>query len=261
MPERAEVQIITDQLNKEFAMQSLHSVEVVGGKFLKTTVKGLLDVKFPLTNTKFHSHGKFIYWSFNEDLVAFNHLGMSASFGPPHKHSALRFTFDSGSIDFVDIRHFGNFKFTNKKELSEKLSSLGWDILQPIPKDIVMRVRKFNRKTVAEAMMNQSLFSGCGNYLKSEACFDAKINPLRTVSSLTDGDIIRLCNSLQSIVSTAYKVGGATISTFKDMYGNTGKFFDQFKVYGKKNDPVGNIINKVRTKDGRSTFYVAGIQI
>jgi DNA-formamidopyrimidine glycosylase len=261
VPESSEVRIVVDQLNKGYGTKTLTNVEVVGGKFLKTGIQGLKEIKFPLHDTQFHSHGKFIHWSFSEEPVVFNHLGMAASYGHPSKHSAIRFTFDNDTkIDFIDIRHFGNFKFATKKELHDKLSSLGWDIMEPIPKDMVARVRKFNRKTVAEAMMDQSLMSGCGNYLKSESCYDAKINPLRTVASLNDDEIMHLCASLQSIVKRAYSVGGATIQSFKDMYGNTGKFFDQFKVYGKKTDPNGNPITKVATKDGRSTFYVEGVQ-
>jgi formamidopyrimidine-DNA glycosylase len=62
-------------------------------------------------------------------------------------------------------------------------------------------------------------------------------------------------------VKRAYNVGGATIATFKDMYGNSGKFFDQFQIYGKKIDPLGNLVSRELTKDGRSTYYVKGIQL
>jgi formamidopyrimidine-DNA glycosylase len=261
LPECSEVQIIVHQLNKEFNSHTLQNVEVVGGKFIKTGIKGLNNIKFPLHNTQFNCRGKFIYWKFEEEPIVFSHLGMAATFSAPSKHSAIRFTFDNGSIDFVDIRHFGNFRFATKEELNAKLATLGWDILkEPLPKDIINKFRKFNKKTVAEAIMNQSLTNGAGNYLKSESCYDAKINPMRTVASLKDEEIIRLCQSLQIIANKALSIGGATISTFKDMYGNTGKFFNQFKVYGRKTDPNGNPITKVKTKDGRSTFYVENIQ-
>lgn len=260
MPEYSEVKIIVNQLNKEFGGHTLHNVEIVGGKFIKTGIQGIKEVIFPLHNVKFNSHGKFIYWTFNENVVVFNHLGMAANFGDRNKHSAIKYTFGNRDVFFNDIRHFGNFKFASKQELQEKLSSLGWDLMTPIPNDFIERVRKHNRKTVAEAMMNQSIFSGSGNYTKSESCYDAKINPLRTVESLTDEEIIRLCKSLQKVVENAYKMGGATISTFKDMYGNSGKFFDKFQIYGKKIDPLGNPISKVSTKDGRSTFIAYDIQ-
>lgn len=262
MPERSEVQIIVNQLNKEFNNQTLHNVEVIGGKFIKTGIQGLNNIKFPLHNTQFYSSGKFIYWLFKEDVVVFNHLGMAASFGYPSKHSAIRFTFDKNKIDFIDIRHFGNFKFATKKELEQKLSSLGWDILQEdIPNNFITNIRKQNSKTIAEILLNQKYFNGCGNYLRSECLYHAKIHPLRTISSLSDTEIILICKKLQNVVQEAYNAGGATIVTFKDMYGNTGKFFDNFKVYSKKQTSDGKPVRKIIAPDGRSVFFVEGIQI
>lgn len=260
MPECAECRIFTDQLNKEFGGQSLNNVEIVGGRFKKQPINKLNQLIFPLTNTQFKSKGKFLYWTFDEDDVFFITLGMAASFGPRSKHSAIKFTFDTGDIYFNDIRHFGTLKISDRIGLNIKLNSLGWDILEPTPPTILRSVRRFNNKTVAEVMMNQVVFAGCGNYLKSESCYKAKINPTRLVKSLSDEEIFRLCYCLQETVHKAYAVGGATIATFKDLYGNTGKFFDDFKVYGKKQDPLGNPIKRILTKDGRSTFYVETVQ-
>ncbi len=260
MPEAAEVKIVVHQLNQEYGGQSLHQVEVVGGKFIKTGIEGLDAIKFPLHQTEFHSYGKFIYWSFMEEVIVFAHLGMAANFGERSKHSAIRFKFDTGEVFFNDIRHFGNFKFASKGDLQQKLKTLGWNILEPIPEDIIPRIRKFNHKTISEVLMKQSVFAGCGNYLKNESLYASKIHPLRLIESLSDQELMGLCQNLHSIVNNAYQVGGATIKTFKDMYGNTGKFFDQFKVYSRKTDPLGNPVKRIITPDGRSTFYVEGYQ-
>lgn len=261
MPERSEVKIVVDQLNKEFGSQALHGVEIVGGKFTKTGIQGLKNIKFPLHNTQFNSHGKFIFWKFNETPIVFNHLGMAANFGERSKHSAIRFIFDKGETFFNDIRHFGNFKFTDNKELQHKLTSLGWDIMEPIPKDIIPKVRKLNKKTIAEVLLNQKYFSGCGNYLRSEVLYRAKIHPLKLVSQLSNDQIMLICKNLQEVVMEAFLQGGATISTFKDMYGNTGKFFDNFKVYSKKQTSKGNLVVKIKAPDGRSVFFDPSIQM
>jgi hypothetical protein len=44
------------------------------------------------------------------------------------------------------------------------------------------------------------------------------------------------------------------------MYGNTGKFFDKFKVYSRKTDPDNNPVTKITAPDGRSVYYVESIQ-
>ena len=260
MPEHAEVAIIIDQLNKNFANSSLREVEIVGGKFLKTGIEGLGTVQFPLNKVQFHCHGKFIYWTFSEQPVVFNHLGMAAGFGQRSKHSAIRFRFDNTDVYFNDIRHFGNFKFASKNDLQLKLNTLGWNPIDPLPVDFISRLRKYNHKTIAEILLNQSIISGTGNYLKSEICYASKIHPLRTVGSLSDSEILELCNNTTKIIKEAYRAGGATIATFQDLNGNSGKFYNQFKVYSRKTDPNGYSVIKTTTPDKRSTYFVKEIQ-
>lgn len=262
MPEGPECRIFTSQLNKAFANQSIQNIEIIGGRYLKEPISKFNQLIFPLTNTKFDCRGKFLYWQFdNTDEVFFITLGMAASFGPKSKHSAIKFTFEGGDIYWNDIRRFGTFKISDTIGLNKKLNSLGWDILQePIPGDILTLTRKFKNKTVAELLMNQKISAGIGNYIKNEGCYRAKILPTRLVSSLSDNEILTLYQESKLVAIEAYTLGGATIKTFADMHGNTGKFFDKFQIYGKKTDPLGNPVTKILTRDGRSTFYVEGIQ-
>lgn len=268
MPEIAECRIFTDQLTKEFGGQALQDLEVVGGRFLKEPIAKINQLIFPMKNVKFNSKGKFLYWTFeDDDDVFFITLGMAASFGPHSKHSAIKFTFDTGEVYFNDIRHFGTFKIADRTDLRVKLNTLGWDALQEplVPLDLPHKLRtRHAHRTIAEALLDQKTFAGVGNYIRSEALYMSNIHPLRIIGGpekLTDYDIFALGTNIIKIVQEAYKSGGATIATFKDMYGNTGKFFDNFKVYSKKQDPNGKAIKKITAPDGRSVFYVEGIQL
>ncbi len=192
---------------------------------------------------------------------------MAASFGPKSKHSAIKFTFDKGDVYFNDIRHFGTFKIADRVDLSIKLNqSLGWDALQDpyIPKMLSQKLRhKCETKTIAEALLDQRVFAGVGNYIRSEVMYLSKIHPLRPINGaygLTNQEIDTICENIILVTQEAYKSGGATIATFKDMYGNTGKFFDKFKVYSRKTDPDNNPVTKMTAPDGRSVFYVESIQ-
>lgn len=267
MPEIAECRIFTDQLNKEFGGQSLQDINIVGGRFLKEPIP-VYKLITPLSNTKFNSKGKFLYWTFGdkEECVFFITLGMAASFGPKSKHSAIQFIFDKSDIYFNDIRHFGTFKISDKIALTKKLNTLGWDPLQnPVmPENLpnILRV-KCDQKTIAEALLDQRVFAGVGNYIRSEALYMSCIHPLRPINGaygLSNTEITELSKNIIAVVQEAYKTGGATIATFKDMYGNTGKFFDKFKVYSKKMDPNNNPITKITAPDGRSVFYVDAVQ-
>lgn len=269
MPEVAEVRRYVDQLNAEYKGQTLHSVKVVGGRFAKKDDTGLNVVKFPLIETDFDCKGKFIYWSMkeqpvnNKPIFFFITLGMAASFGKQNKHSALEFEFDSGKLYYNDIRHFGTFKTVfDSSELNKKIRELGWDPLANphIPAGFEVLLKTYGYKTIAEVLMNQKIFAGVGNYIRSEALYRAAIKPNRYISSLKSEEIKLLCNSIIDVVKEAYACGGATIATYSDLYGNVGTFYDQFKVYGKKKDPLGNPVIKMTAADGRTVHYVESIQ-
>lgn len=263
IPEGPECCIFKDNLINTFDNQNINAVEIIGGRYLNQEIPKLNELKFPLMNIKFHCKGKFIYWRTNRpDINLCFTLGMTGAFAPYSKHSAIRFVFDSGDIFFNDPRRFGTFRIFDQKELNDKLNSLGWDVLQDnIPNDIICKTRTYNKLTIAELLMDQHIQSGIGNYAKSELCYRAKILPTRLVSSLSDEEIILLYKEAKNILNISYQKGGASIKSFTDMYGNIGKFFDDFQVYGKKTDPMGNPVTKTLTKDSRTTFFVEGIQV
>lgn len=274
MPELAEVAIYASQLNKEYGGQTLNAVEFIGGRFLKSEYDAeridLQYLDYPLIETSMHSKGKFLYWSmFNanksESFHFFFSLAMTGSFGKKQKHSAIRFEFDNGEVFFNDPRHFGSFRISNGDlELQTKLATLGWDALKEpkMPTDLPNKIRKYNAKKIGEFLMEQgTLISGVGNYLRSEVLWASKINPHRLISSLSDQEIKTICNNLIDTVRRAYDHGGATISTYSDLYGIAGSFFQQFKVYGKKTDPDGNLVIREKDKNGRMLHYVLEVQL
>ena len=275
MPEVSEVRRYVDQLNAAYGGKTLTNMKLVGGRFLKENGgmengAGISLTKFPLVETSFNAKGKFIYWSLkeqplnNKPIYFFITLGMAGSFGKKNKHSAIEFNFDGcDPLYFNDIRHFGTFKIVHDEyELNRKLKELGWDPLAnpQIPIGFEILLKSYGYKTIAELLMNQKIFAGVGNYIRSEALYRAAIKPDRYISSLKSEEITLLCNSIIDVVKEAYACGGATIATYSDLYGNVGTFYDQFKVYGKKKDPLGNPVIKMTAKDGRTVHYVESVQ-
>ena len=61
-------------------------------------------------------------------------------------------------------------------------------------------------------------------------------------------------------MESSYQHQGATISTYKTVYGEEGRYSTLFKVYGKKLDPGGNKIVSETTPDKRTTHWVPSIQ-
>src|SRR5690606_34985802 len=134
------------------------------------------------------------------------------------------------------------------------LKSIGTDLLQTeVPDDEFKSKLMYyaSEKTISEALMNQSIFSGVGNYLKAESLYLARISPNRKVAHLSDDEFANLNQAVRSLIRESYQSGGSTLQTYKDLYGNTGNFSSRFAVYGQKQDPKGNKVEKTKTKHGR----------
>lgn len=268
MPEIAEVRHFVDQLFEEFEGQNLNKIEIVGGRFLKEGIADYSENNMPLLDAHFNAKGKFIYWTFNESFSQeethfFITLGMSGSFGERNKHSAIKFSFDSKDIYFNDIRHFGTFRMgRTKSELIKKLKSLGWDALREptVPQDLIPKLRKKNFQAIGGILMDQKIFAGLGNYLRSEILYAARINPFIRIIHLTDQDIIRIGEEYIRIAREAYKANGATLATYSDMNGDVGTFTKQLAVYGKKKCPLGYDVVTQPGPDGRAVHWVPKVQ-
>lgn len=259
MPEVAEVKRYVDQLNEKYKGHNLSGINFIGGRFLK---EELPIIKLPLTNVQFNCKGKFIYWSFDQPIYFFITLGMTGGFGNKNKHSGIEFSFNEEKIYFNDIRHFGTFKVANRNDLNKKLNSLGWDPLQypVIPKNIYQKIFKKKDKTIAEVLLDQKIFCGVGNYIRSEVLYRSKIHPLKIVKDLKEFELEKMCDEIIAVSKLAYGAGGNTFSTYKDIYGNEGSFGLELQVYQQKIDPLGNAVNKLTAPDGRSVYFVKEIQ-
>ena len=146
----------------------------------------------------------------------------------------------------------------SRKQLIEKLDSIGPDMLsEEVDDDIFLsRLRKKNNKTIVEAIMDQKVVSGVGNYLKSESLYLAEISPHRKVADISDNKLKILKKAIQATIKSSYISGGATIHTFLDYDGKEGKYSRRFAVYNQKYDIKDRSILRETTKDGRTTFWV-----
>lgn len=170
---------------------------------------------------------------------------------------------DHSSLYFNDARHFGTLKFVdNEKEHLRKLETLGPDMLSDPPtwKEFMGCLLKRPRRTLAETLMDQSVVSGVGNYVKAEALYGAKLSPHRRVDTLTVFEMEQLRKQIMWVMSTSYDSGGATLYTYQNSDGTRGEAQRRFVVYGNKTDLEGNEVVKEETLDGRTTWWVPSIQ-
>lgn len=234
--------------------------------FFKESIMSLAVV------TDVKTKGKFMWWEFSNGWKMFVTYGMTGQFSPQRgKHPAYYLQLASNpnpshtidTIYYNDPRHFGTVKFSNDpKEFQEKLDSLGWDPFTGFSDDNFKFIKSSidNSKSLAQLLMDQSIFCGVGNYIKSEALYLAKLSPKRSGNSLSDQEIYELCHSIMEVMETSYQHQGATISTYATPYGDEGKYSTFFRVYGNKTDPLGNKVIKETLADKRTTHWVPTIQ-
>ncbi len=266
MPEGPEVRRFAMTLAENVSGKVLRDVEVLSGRYSKNELEGLrfLKANLPTQIVGVGSHGKFIYWISKNEIFLHSSLGMTGSWSDkPTSHARVRFDFDGVSVYFNDQRNFGTLKFVpGKKALIEKLKTLGPDMLaEDITDDVFIdRLKLKPDKTIAEAIMDQKVIAGVGNYVKAESLWFARLSPHRKVSSLLPQEMSMLNGSIKSVLRESFQRGGATIQTYQTFDGKKGEYTRQFSVYNRKEDPDGNPVVKEKTADGRTTHWVPTVQ-
>lgn len=266
MPEGPEVKIVTESLSQYISGRTVVAIEILSGRYQRHGPPEGLDVlqkELPATFDSVSCKGKFIYAQLGGWFM-WNTLGMTGGWSQsPKKHSRVKFTFQDGScVHFNDPRNFGTLKFCSDiKGLQQKLKSLGPDMLaEDVSDEAFSAAISSRRGTIAEAVMDQSVISGVGNYLKSESLYFSGISPHRICSTLSPQELSRLNATIKSVIRASYQTGGATIYTFQNFEGEKGEYTRRFAVYNQVKDPQGLEVTREVTNDGRTTFWVKGVQ-
>lgn len=269
VPEGPEVRRTADWLKTNLVGHIVRDV-TASGRFLKQPIENIDHLK----NRKVvgvRCKGKVIVLDFDDDVSAISTLGMSGRWTQmeaPHialtLHSELPPTRGIMPVYYVDQRRFGNFVVTDRRKSTTVLDNLGWDILAD-PKahgKALLRASKYrNRKTaVCQVMLDQDVFAGCGNYLRAEAMYRAKVNPWTEWRLLSEEKVVLLCERLADVCAESYSRGGATLETFLDGDGNRGDQVDFLEVYGMTHDPHGNPVERKKDKNGRTVWWVPQVQ-
>lgn len=279
MPEGPEVTRVATQLNSVVKNSLLDSVTLLSGRYLKKAPDNFFEFesvlhKGALLIKSVNNKGKFIWWELEHDWFIFSTLGMSGRYSlEESKHSRLLFDItkiyhkytEFLPVYYEDIRNFGTIKIVNDRNiLNKKLDSIGPDMLNnPCTASEFLKIaRKYNNKSIVKFLMEQKYISGVGNIYKSESLFLAKLSPFNFVKDLTDEELITLYNCILKVLAEAYKTGGSTVQTYKDLYGEEGTYSKKSRllVYNQKIDIYGNNVEKVILDDQRTTYFSPTIQ-
>jgi hypothetical protein len=145
-------------------------------------------------------------------------------------------------VYFSDQLHYGTLTVAvGKQALDKKLKTIGIDVLDEnhFTWEAFKTICNKNRqKTFVDLLMNQKHICGIGNYLKSEILYDSRASIASPICDYTEDQLLRVYQSCKSITRRC---------TF-------GKY--RLQVYGRRRDPDGHQVFRVKTSDKRTTHWV-----
>lgn len=276
MPEGPEVKRMADVLRNRLEKLYLFKFDILeGSRYIKNKLDNydIFVESLPLKLMNIYSIGKKIIFEFEQDIYIINeprmegHWFLNKKIGK-HTNHVMRFGYISNNIGYItdeayfdDTRHFGVFTICNGDYVKYVKDGLGPDILNDnININIWMKAfDKVRNWEICKALMDQSIISGIGNYLKSEILYKSRISPNRKIKDISEEEHKILMEISIETIKLSYKNGGLSFATYKDPDGKIGNFF--VEVYQKKFDNIGNNVVRDVFTDGRSTYWVKEIQI
>ena len=159
---------------------------------------------------------------------------------PMNKFLHLIFWLDNGQmLALSDLRKFAKVELWDRKELeeSEGIKNLG---LEPLEKSFNFEKFKncFKNKKgeIKQVLMDQTVIAGIGNIYSDEILWEAKIHPFRKIPKLNQSEFKKIYNALQRILKKAIELQGESISDFRRVSGEKGRFDRLRKVYRKEGE-------------------------
>ncbi len=292
MPELPEVETVVSDLQKKIVNKKITGVWTDWPKILKNIeLKKFRRAVIGKKVGRVARRGKNIFIELETDITVVIHLKMTGHLlwrstnyfdleaskivkedakrpfrEKVNQYIHFRFLFGpKKELAFSDLRKFGRIRFYDCG-IDETLERTEYKKLGPEPmgpdfnleKLIESTKKKKNiNKEVKVFLLDQENISGIGNIYASEILFEAKINPRKKVSKLTEAELQKILSKTRAVLTEAIKHRGTSISDFRDTDGLRGEFGRFRKVYQRKGEKCpncGEIISAFK-QGQRSTFY------
>lgn len=254
MPEGPEVAYMAYMLQKKFGGARFKKITIRGGRYKRhgapAGFKAFLS-ELPLVIQSFGNKGKLFYIEFKGyDQVLVVTLGLTGHFVLKESHhSHYLFETSKGNFYMEDMRNFGTISLMSKERLAKRLEKLGPDMLDKETTFEIflerIRLAKNRQKQIAVVLLDQTVVCGVGNYIRSEAFYQARISPFALVGSLSDRDLKRLYLALRKILQKALRYAK-----------REGKFYRLFQVYKQRETAKGEEVLHEKDAGGRYLYCV-----
>ena len=239
--------------------------------------------------------GKFIYFIMDNNLILFNTLGLSGGWvysstklkhdgdhsNVKHptvheflnkndveqyretslKHLNIMLTLEKGFLYYFDMLSYGTLKIGTLEDLNKKLSKIGPDFLD-LTTTLELFIERIKKKTnldkmIGNVLMNQTVVSGIGNYLRADSMWLAKISPHRKIKDLSDIELGIIFKSIRALVWSDYNYNKAVKLKFiRKNFKTPQKHNRDFFIYYYENDIYGNIVKKEEMYEGSQKRFI-----
>lgn len=220
-------------------------------------------------------HGKQMWLELDERPWPLFHFGMTGSFRvpggmpldlegmparpdeawPPRFTKLHLFLDDGGELVMTNARRLGRIRLRDDPPHEPPISKLGFDPLLGLPTPAAFRKRVARRSGVLKGLLlDQTFAAGVGNWIADEVLYQAKLDPRREVSKLTEDELERLRRKIGSVVRKAVSVGAD-----KERFPRTWLFHHRWGKDADARTARGEKIEHLEVA-GRTTAYVPEVQ-
>jgi formamidopyrimidine-DNA glycosylase len=167
------------------------------------------------------------------------------------------------NIELCDARKFAKVTLipTDSLHLSTHLRDVG---PEPLEKKFTFdifkeRVYLKKNKKIKPVITDQTIIAGIGNIYADESLWRSGIHPEELVENVSEKKLKELFFAIKSVLSRGIDFGGDSMSDYRNIHGEPGKFQEQHQAYkqnGKKCGKKGcKGIIKIIVVAGRGTHY------
>ncbi len=220
------------------------------------------------------SRGKNLLMSFSSGLTLHTHLRMNGAWHVYERGASWRMPSFTLKLALITSHHecvcfaapVVRLLRTERLPLDPMLSALGPDLLDESfsAEEATSRLASQGERTIAEALLDQSLLAGIGNVLKSEILFLQGVHPQTKVAALSAAQLRALVEEAANVMGKAVTPGRersfalpgrVTRRTSQSVNGQGGELW----VYGREREACyrcgGEIKLTTFGKDARVTYH------
>jgi len=270
MPELPEVELISRSLNSLVKGRTIASAKLLRPRLAPDTTATKFSNSLRRAAINFvHRRGKHILFDLSNGKTLIVHLRMSGRFSllsaeieaPKFTH-AVFYLEDDIRLVFDDQRHFGLMKIVDTKTLHEakELKKLAPEpFTDDFSVEYLRQAVRSSKRSLKEFLLDQTKVCGLGNIYAAEAMFAAGVDPRKAADKLSKQSVLRLHESIRSVLDIAINHAGNQVVDPENLEGNyfsAGTTAGWF-VYDREKKPCRNCKTPiVRIKQGsRSTYY------